>query len=931
MSEQYNFSKHKLKKLSPREFTINESLLSSDLIREILSVYSRDLGRSLLENEGFRLMEKLSYLSENNNIETIGSSIELTHLDKVFLSFSYQSYIKSMEDIHSGDYAILTPPMSFTLPLLISYHLIMHHISCSIQPSSNNNIKFANNSGILIITDNFELLSRIYRTTVSNVYLKDFINTYTLRSDEFKRMRSQEEKMIKRSSKDKYKEDGTLPWICLFRAAHHELPAHLDKVPQVIILDMLPSRHRKRIEELIEWGKSNSKHLIVTAPLYDTHILSSLKKKDIHIFQLDKFTSKTIGRSLLNDNKLNLTSQLTDCWTLKASMPYISDARTKCTIYKINNIYGFNERVFELFKLLKFTYCKDGSQPKSFKRLTSILFDLLGLPLPLDWYERNRLVNNKIKSRDLINSCLRIPGATAEEENILKGLLAKSVNLINEIYDLLYVNQSPRGEILCSLIQNNLNLNITIIVSNKIAADELKIWLRFKLNLKSKELSKLKIHTQSEWAKSQIKLVVENRNERPDIVILTNPWLDRYLSSFYIFPETQLYFICLGYEYKLIEQQINMVFTHNEDSVNELLACFASAFKFESNKIENKFKSLIDLDFENINIKFETPNNEMFKLNDYSSSNATSLGILFNDDVLFSMINTAEIEENSQFLEDDDFSQFSINLSNNDDLQRCIRIKGIYSKDDSSMNFLYPNNFNLRVIQRGISEIISAKPLQLNMGDCIIKARKNERKEIFDSILDIASNTMTMQWINMNVKEWHEMTRILWDKHYDSNLPKRVVYERIINGIKVNGGQIETAYTIRNWINGDVSSVRDERNVLAVAKLIDDNYYLERAKVIHRAMRQLWDIHIKLGKKLGTILQQYASKKNNDLGLLPEWVELGMDIRIPVQDLLNAIDIIEVESVEKDTDYIVDQRFVEIPISDNVLHTLIERGLVKNE
>lgn len=915
--------KNALMKIIPKELALINPNSENLLLKKIIQISKNDFSVGMLKSKDHCLIESIPMFDESNEIINKNLLVDICDIDKIIMSISLKAFLKSKEDKHAGDFGLILPPMSYSYPLMLAYHLILHHLCNNLTENISDEEKFANNSGILIVTDNFEMLSRIYRTSVSGAFFRDFINTYTLQAGKFKKFTSHE--LVRAQNR---KDDGSLPWLCLFRAARYSLPEKLERRPEIILVDLLPFRHRRRAQSIISWAKSNSNHTIVLAPLHGLGTYNDVKGCVDNVITLDKYTLKYLTDHFKIERRDRSLEKVTNAWSLSCILPYLEFENPEMNVYKIVGLGELNEKITDFFKIIPRTFNRDGTQSKAFRRLINIFYEMLGLPIQLGWYESARLLTANNKLYDLINSCLRIPGGTFEEQQIQNDLLYHAVKSIEEIYNmLLFSDTSPRGEVLCSLIEAYRNQKILIITASKIADKEVKVWVRSKTGLPAKELSNIDVVSQQDWAKSQLNKIYNDNEKTPSIFILTNPWQEKYLSSFYVPRGSKIFSICLSYEMNHIVRQFSIVHRKNEEYFCDFYYSLGKLFDYEYERNLNTDIYKLPLKVKVHDIQIGTLQNDAENFKEFDSKVDT----LFDQNAFLSMFDSEQEDINN--LTSMGMNEYNIDPDNysDDDISQCVKVSGRVGINEENMNFLFSYDNTIKIIRHKMSNVVNIRPIELHQGDCLIILKQNEKQEIFETILELASNTMAMQWIKMNVQEWREMTKILWSKYYNEALPKKYTFERILNDVVKYGGNIESTYSVKNWIYGDVSSVKYEQNVMAVAKILGDKYYINRVKTIHKAMKQLWNIHIRLGRKLVAITSQYASMKNFDLCTLPEWVDLGMDIRIPVQDILNSIDLIEVDHIDTERDYFTYSKLLQIPIPEDKFNLFIERGLIKYE
>lgn len=895
-----------------------DSVLSVPGLQTLLDNFSiKDLGRGMLNHDYFCLVEALALYSEEHEF-IAKEKVNTSNLDNLLLSLSLKAYLKSKKTRHKCNLAFLIPPFSYSFALLIAYHLVLQHLAETISPELN--AKFPPGTGILIVSDNIELYSHIGRTSIQNNHLWQYIKTYEIKANKFNPFSFSADPSFKKNY------DGTLPWISLFRAVRHNLPEALEMAPQVIILDFLPHRHRNRASELIAWAKSLAQHVIVIAPLFDDNLYHSLKSGLDSVIPIENYTTMHL-QQIFDLTNNGIKNAVTASWSLSASQPYFQ-SKGSFDIHQVKGVALLEEIVEEIEKTLLLTISKDGSQNQTFKKVKSLVNDMLSLPIPVELYERIRELNGKPKLIDIIKSTLKIPPGSYEEKKLFDHILPQLIRDVTSLYDLLIsYSSSPKGEALLQLLPKDHNNKTTIIVSNKLAAQEIKIWIRMKMKLSAKDIEHVKVLTQNQWAKQHLNEIYNDANEIPNHVILVNPWSLKYLSSFFIHEKTTVSCIAYKYEVNLYRYQINRVYSQNNNYVEDLIHGFMSIHKTDLSSVAINTKNP-KININSINVKYMLPADTL----NFKSKVVQSIDTLFDHTVLFSMIGVSEDEEFDQpelnIL--DDFNEKMLEDSQTNqtfEFLPCIKITGVFRDQDEPLVWFIPTGILIKIVKD--KTLINLGSLELKQGDTWVIFKHDQRRELFDTILKMSSNTMIMKWIEMNVAEWRDMVALLWHQFHETNSFKKHTYEKILNAIQKHGGKVETTYTIANWINGDVSSVKYIENVRAVAEIIGESNYLDKWNTIHKAMRRLWNIHIKLGKVLGAIISDSAAKNASDFS--SEWVDIGLDIKLPLDDIMASIQLIDIQSAELDKDYLVANAYTEIPITEKVVKLLEMKGLINSD
>ncbi|QXM06628.1 DrmE family protein [Crassaminicella indica] len=910
--------KQALSSIIPESLQVNKEIHEL-YFKNLIDLSNEDLGRGMLSHEKYCLFESIN----NINFQSKQAKVNLNEIDNIILTVSLKAYMLSKNNKHEGNIAFIMPPFSYAFPLLLSYHLILQHLVSSLL--SNNEYKFSVGSGILIISDNIELLSHIWRTSINGNFLRDFFNIYTIEANTFKKFSFNNKR---ENSKIKNKDDGTLPWIALYRAYRKNLPEEIKKEADVIIVDLVPYRHRGRAEQIIKWAQEHSKHVIAIAPNFDQSTYKAIATFN-NIIPVNQ-NSIYLFNNFFVKKECFKTNSITASWNIQASLPYLDKAESNIKIYNIIEANKVKNKIRDAFIILKRSYTKKGNLSKGFKRMKDMLIKLVSLPLPLVWYERTRLAEGKATLRQLINACEKIPTDTLEEETIKKFMMPHLKHKILEIYEYYYKKEgSPRGEVISNIVRANVsNRNkITIIVGEKLVAQEYKLWLRASLYLSTKDLSRIEVITQSDWARKQIREIFNQEDNAPSIIILTNPWNKKYLSSFYFLAKTKFYIVCGFYEKKIIDYQINMVF--NKSFVKYLKNAFNNLFKVESkiwDTVPKNNKTSISI------VDYKVT--QQYKNEKKENSPIDKIDKLFEDEKLFNLMEDELDEEIDMNI----CEQISYDITSYAEKRyeyiSCVKLhvnKLNEKKGRIEEQLIFVSRDKaFRVKRFDKDEVDSIGPFEFKRGDILIRLKQKERREIFDELLNMASNTLVMKWIELNVNEWQDMMKLIWKKFYSSYQSKSAIYQRILEEINAYGGNISSVLTIGNWIEGKVSLVRDEKNLYAIAKILKDEYYTRRIKSIYKAMKELWGIYIKLGKALGKIIMNQVNNISSNITInTNEWISLGKDIYISTQDVLEVLELLEVQQLEYEKEYLVHSAILEKVISKDNYHLIKKKGLLK--
>lgn len=693
-----------------------------------------------------------------------------------------------------------------------------------------------------------------------------------------------------------------------------------EKIPEIIILDLIPLRHRHRALSLIEWAKKHSNHVIIVAPLFDDVTYSAIKTSDNIILPLDPASVDLLRNIFREENQNAFSNSVTASWSIKASQIYLTRERPIFYIHNIQGTKSIESKINEVLSLVS-----NYQSFRAVKKLVGKISEISNLIIPLSLYEQLLASSGKPSLLSKIHSCEKIMPEDEHERRIYQTILPLAVKLTKELYGLLKDHSgSPRGEAISNVIQNNAGRKILVITSNKLAAYEFKVWLRVKTGLTAADLINLTVISQDEWVTSQLREVYFEDKSLSEIIILANVWKPKFLSSFLFISTTTVHCISFNNEERLYTYQINKVNCSDQDYKQELIKAFFKLTNIQLPLSTQEIKPIINKSITNVS-------SVRGELQDKENKNVT-VDDLFDEKTLVSMITFDGDDEHEFDLDNDEFFN---SIADNEDansheefvpsVKVTVKINGIIK------TVFVEQGTPMKIVRNGNEDIISANPLELKNGDIWVRIKGKQRRELFETVLELASNTMVMKWIQVNVSEWREMVQTLWQRFHHHNSFRKNTYVKIMRAVNQNGGNVDSYLTISNWVKGEVSAVRDEKNVKAVAQILGDPEYKKRWQVLYKAMRTLWNIHIKLGKILGKVITDSATRLHDINYLKDEWVDLGMDIKLPLDDVFNAMELATVSTVDIDRDYYIHQRFLEKTLSENEVNILSTKGWLKYE
>jgi hypothetical protein len=265
-------------------------------------------------------------------------------------------------------------------------------------------------------------------------------------------------------------------------------------------------------------------------------------------------------------------------------------------------------------------------------------------------------------------------------------------------------------------------------------------------------------------------------------------------------------------------------------------------------------------------------------------------------------------------------------VSNQNTAFRCLQLTTI----DNSLIFLEKYN-DYKIFNASKQKLSDIPAIQIYPGNYLVRHRSGVRKDIFNYLLESVSQTPVILYIDSCLSQWYETLQKLKEKHVTDNNRNAGIYERMLNDLRNNGCKIKRPETVRNWVHG-WTKIIDIENLIAVAVSIGDEEALKRCNHISLAMRKLFGIHIELGKVLSKVLYKHVTKAvGGDIIESSEVVEIQGGIKIPLSDIIDAVEIVEIRSIDKNVDYSVPYWLLGKLINKVQYSKLIEQNIIKIE
>lgn len=850
---------------------------------------TKDFGSALLENKIFDFKERIPTDIDNS----LSLKLGINNLDKFLMNLIIEN-IKQKFNIKENKITYISlPQVSSSFSILLTYDIVFCDIALRLlnQHKVNNNydfIKFKNGEGILLVSHNIDLLQHVFNSSFMNEHLKDYLPTYMVQSEQLNRINF-----------TNTKDDGSLPWIGFYRAHRKDLVSELEKKTKIIIVDLMPTYHRKRAKQLIDWAKEKAEHVIVVLPSNDMP-LSYFVEKDAFTIPVNQSTNSILERII----PYEIASNDLPTWGTKHCLEIIKGEHIK---FKLNEYSFIDRKIIQALEDYEenLNLCRksNGMLPEKIRFIDNLKYLMLNIISPLTIYEKSKSDAKEITIFGQYLKFKQIRPSDNEEVSIESFLIHHYYKAFEQIYNLVMeLNTTLRGNILFNLIRNERLTKITIIVFNKyekqLIIDQL-IYYSSKI---------FEILTFKEFHENQLK----NMYPETEVFIITTPFPNKYLSAFN-FKNVRVEFISILNDKSRYYKQIEFIYKDER----------------ESKKVIESLKQL-NITVTGNTLFTNTPrinveNGFRFIISDKSELVRTDeLNITIFDDIKLLELLNNNVEYNF------DLSSLINNISefsnSNKSMAQLIELEDF--EGNKELLFL-PIDDHIRVRKFNKDLIENTEVSELMENDLWIRVNHDMRMDLFNEILNLAASTSLMKWINYGVDIWNEILITVWNKYYRGQRFKKYVYEDILRDLKIYGGNVTNYTTIANWFNRQ-NIVRDQENLHALIKISEKKEFEQSMRIVLSSVTKLRSIHIQLGRTISQIINSY-SKQILQYNTVNDWIRIGDDITIPTEDIATIIKIYRVSALDTNKKVVIPNEILYKNIEIDLVNEILNKYAFQEE
>jgi len=869
--------------LVPSEIVMNENYTCN---------FPLDYGRGIMQSNSLVFKETIEEsLGHNEN-----KQIQLNNLDAFILSIVLDYLNKNNSEGSKEELYITIPQFSNSLPILLTYHLVFNHLAFRLKSNENSFSLFQQDEGILLVSHNIDLFQHVWNSSLNNVYLRDFFPTYLIKGEKFKVFNFNHD--TKSSHK---KDDGTLPWIGFYRAHRKKMVKKLDKQVKVIILDLMPIYHRKRANELIKWAKEHAENVIIIMPSNDNNLSYAVRNQQRN-YVISQSTA-CIFEILMPFTINNLWYPT---WGTAHSLKYIEMQKRNFEIHEYSKV---DKNTVDLLKDFERAIqdCKkrNGLLPEKYRKIESLKIHMCNIITPLKDFEISKQKDRILGIFDQYQIYKSIPPQDFEEESLEKNLAHHLYKAFEELYKVFYgAEYSMRGKLLLhALMEVKASFKVVILV-----IDEYEISLLQEYLLRHTDIT-LELFTYKEFNSMQLK------NDYPayDILVLTTPFPNKYISGFNVM-DLKVKLISLFSDTIKYFKQIELVYDNKRD-INNMLRILSLNH---------------GLNVSEIRLNRTAPNVNYIKSGEYIINDSITKDIdnvvsinIFDDIKLLELLKSNK-EYNLKIID-----LKVLKYTQKRSLSTVSQLIEFEDLEGNKERMFIPIEDHLKIQRANKNTVETIGLNKVKIDDLWVKINYDQKKDLFQEILKMASSTLIMKWISEGLNIWIDLLKTVWNRYYRGQRFKKEVYEVIRREINLNGGNVSSYLTVSNWFN-NINLVRDEENLKALIIISGKPKLLDSKRIVLSSISELRSIHIQLGRAISKIIN-IQSQKLIDYESIEEWINIGKDIVIATEDITSLIDIVRIVDFPLGAKVFIPNELVYQKISIEMANEIIEAFIYEEE
>jgi hypothetical protein len=226
----------------------------------------------------------------------------------------------------------------------------------------------------------------------------------------------------------------------------------------------------------------------------------------------------------------------------------------------------------------------------------------------------------------------------------------------------------------------------------------------------------------------------------------------------------------------------------------------------------------------------------------------------------------------------------------------CLRIDLVSRTRGSGVMWLPPEHLVEFIRPDEGDDILRNVCRSLRAGDVVLRVDEEGRASVFDHVVELAEGQPEMQYLSRWRQAWRAAVEGMAAKY---RAGQRIDYRRLLEALQRAGAPIESELAVRLWVEEIVIGPLSVASIIAVGRISGVEVLVSQSNQFDDAFRRIRSIRRSIGRRLSSIVRKSFVRQ---AGAVPEapFDDLDDRLKVPLEELLETIDLAEVESVSSD-------------------------------